>query len=258
MNTYDNIVVEIDENVARIALHRPKALNALSLDLKREIREALAELEADERIRCLVLTGSGTAFASGGDLKKLLAELSERDGPRRFRERIQACFDVLYEFPVPTVARVNGPAIGGGLELSVACDLRVASREARFGMPAVRFGMVMACADLVRLAAVVGPGQARRLVLTGEVISAEEAYRIGLLNRLVAHDQLLPTAIELGKLIAGNNARIVQGIKRLLNENVGASWKDMIEAESRGKAADLHDEGVDASFKGFFERKGRE
>ncbi len=224
--------VERSDDVVTIVLDRPERRNALDADLWETLAEALRAVASDRSVRCLVLTGSGTAFASGGDLKKLLAELSERDGPRRFRERIQACFDVLYEFPVPTVARVNGPAIGGGLELSVACDLRVASREARFGMPAVRFGMVMACADLVRLAAVVGPGQARRLVLTGEVISAEEAYRIGLVHVRADVGDLDRATERVVKQLTGAEPKAVSWSRRALDRVVlGGDTTDLVAFE---------------------------
>lgn len=224
--------VERSEDVVTIVLDRPERRNALDADLWEALAEALRTVAADRSVRCLVLTGSGTAFASGGDLKKLRAELSERDGPRRFRERIHACFDVLYRFPVPTVARVNGPAIGGGLELCVACDLRVASREARFGMPAVRFGMVMAYADLVRLAATVGHAQARRLVLTGEVITAEEAYRIGLVHVLADAGDLDRATERTVKQLTGAEPGALSWSRQALDRIVvGGNASDLVAFE---------------------------
>ncbi len=178
------------DGTAWVTLNRPEQRNALDAAQWERLAEALTRLAGDPSVRCLVLTGAGGAFGAGGDLTSMLAELATEGGAATFRARIHRCLAALYGFPVPTLARINGPAIGGGLELAGACDLRIASRAARFGMPAARFGMVMAYPDFARLAAIVGVDRARFLALTGEVIDGEEAFRTGLIHALVSPEDL--------------------------------------------------------------------
>ncbi len=210
------LLVERVEGVATVAFNRPDQRNALDAEQWERLAAALQDIAADSTVRCLVLTGSGKAFASGGDLKRLLTEIDQPGGPRRFRERIHACFDALYHFPVPTVAKINGSAIGGGLELSVACDIRIASREAQFGMPAARFGMVMSYADLSRLAAVIGTDRARYLVLTGQVITAEEAYRIGLVHVVTEPGDLDEATSQTVRRLTGAESGAVRWFRRAI------------------------------------------
>lgn len=179
-----------DSGVAWITFNRPAQRNALDSEQWERLSAALAELAKSRDVRCLVITGAENAFAAGGDLKRLIAELDMPDGAGAFRRRIHRCFDALYSFPWPTIARINGPAIGGGLELAIACDIRIAVRSAKWGMPAARFGMVMAMSDFRRLASIVGIDRARFLAITADVIGSEEAYRIGLAHELVMPDEL--------------------------------------------------------------------
>jgi enoyl-CoA hydratase/carnithine racemase len=185
------LIVEVrDDGVAWIRFNRPDYRNALDADQWDRLARALGELADNRAVRCLVITGADQVFAAGGDLKRLLNELDEPGGPKAFRDRIHRCLDALYSFPRPTIARVNGAAIGGGLELAIACDIRIAVQSAKWGMPAARFGMVMAVTDFKRLASVVGIDRARFLAITADVISGEEAHRIGLVHELVAEADL--------------------------------------------------------------------
>lgn len=176
--------------VGWITFNRPAQRNALDSEQWERLSAALENLANNSDLRCLVITGAENAFAAGGDLKRLIAELDMPDGAGAFRRRIHRCFDALYSFPRPTIARINGPAIGGGLELAIACDIRIAVRSAKWGMPAARFGMVMALSDFQRLASIVGVDRARFLAITADVIGGDEAYRIGLAHELVASDEL--------------------------------------------------------------------
>src|SRR5260221_10336391 len=151
------------DGVATITLNRPNLRNALDAEQWERLTEAIVRLDADQSLRCLMITGAGDTFAAGGDLKSMRAELDSARGPAKFRDRIHHCLDALYRFHTPTIARVNGPAIGGGLELAIACDIRIVSESVRFAMPAARFGMVMAYADFARLAGIVGVDRARFL-----------------------------------------------------------------------------------------------
>lgn len=191
MSTDEPLMVTVEGGgVARIVLNRPQQRNALDGAQWDRLGEALVRLAQDRTVRCLVITGRERAFASGGDLTTLLQELDEEGGAARFRKRIARCLGGLSRFPWPTIARLNGPAIGGGLELAIACDLRIAARGVKFGMPAARFGMVMARADFSRLASIVGIDRARFLAITADVIDGDEALRIGLVHQLVDEAKL--------------------------------------------------------------------
>ena len=186
MQTDAPLLVEVrDDGSAWITFNRPQERNALDADQWDRLAEALVRLASNSEVRCLVITGAKQAFAAGGDLKRLLNELDGPNGPTAFRARIHNCLDALSSFPRPTIARINGPAIGGGLELAVACDIRVAVQSAKWAMPAARFGMVMAINDFTRLASVIGIDRARFLAITAQVIEGEEAHRIGLVHELV-------------------------------------------------------------------------
>lgn len=191
MATDDPLLVEVrDGDIGWITFNRPAQRNALDSEQWDRLHDALQRLAVEPALRCLVLTGAEEAFAAGGDLKRLLAELDRADGAATFRHRLHRCFDGLYKFPRPTIARINGAAIGGGLELAIACDIRIAVRSAKWGMPAARFGMVMAASDFERLASIVGIDRARFLAITAEIIGGEEAYRIGLVHELADIDHL--------------------------------------------------------------------
>ena len=196
MRADEPLLVEVrDEGAAWITFNRPDQRNALDAEQWDRLAAALSRLAGDSAVRCLVVTGAKDAFVAGGDLKRLLNEIDAPNGPSAFRERIHRCFDALCSFPRPTIARVNGAAIGGGLELAVACDIRIAVQSAKWGIPAARFGMVMAAPDFTRLASIVGIDRARFLAITADVIAGEEAHRIGLVHELVAANDL-DSAIE--------------------------------------------------------------
>lgn len=187
----DPLIVDVDaDGIARIVLNRPAQRNALDAEQWQRLGDALDRLAADGSVRCLIVTGRNRAFASGGDLGTLLNEIDQKDGAARFRERLHRAFEGLYKFPAPTIAQVNGPAIGGGLELAIACDLRIAVSNAKFGMPAARFGMVMARAEFARLASIVGIDRARLLAITARIVEAQEALQLGLVHRLAEPEEL--------------------------------------------------------------------
>ena len=208
------LVSRRDDGAAIVTLNRPSLRNALDADQWERLAGALAELDSDPAVRCLVITGAGDIFAAGGDLKSMLAELGTPGGPAKFRQRIHHCLGALYRFRAPTIAQVNGPAIGGGLELAAACDIRIASVAARFAMPAARFGMVMAYADFARLAGILGVDRARYLALTGDIIDAAEGYRIGLVHQVVPAGELGDATEKLVRRILGMEPEAVAWFRR--------------------------------------------
>ena len=208
-------------HVGVITLDRPDARNALTYTTYAELEDAVRSTTA----RCLVITGADPAFCSGDDVKQVLSSAGERlaqAGPRP--PAITPAADALLTSDVPVIAAINGAAIGWGVELALMADLRVASERARFGELFVVRGLCCDVAGLGRLAQLVGRERAAELLFTGRVIDAVEAERIGLVSRVVPHEDLLPTAMGLAEQIAANPPLVVQRLKRGLREALDPDW----------------------------------
>jgi enoyl-CoA hydratase len=193
------ILVEEKDAVGVITLNRPEVLNAIDLQMVEALRAALDRLAGEDQLACLILTGAGErAFAAGADV----AELRERGRQDALSAINSSLFNQLELFPYPTIAAIRGYALGGGCELAMACDLRVAGRSAKFGQPEVGLGIIAGAGALTRLPRLVGLGRARELLFTGRMIDAERALEIGLVNEVAEDDQVLECARKLAARIA--------------------------------------------------------
>lgn len=198
---YENLLVEISGTVATLTLNRPKALNVLNSALLAELDAALDALGADDAIRAVVVTGAGgKAFAAGADIREL-ATLTALEG-QTLAVHGQRIFSKMESLGKPVIAAVNGFALGGGCELAMAATLRIASEAARFGQPEVKLGLIPGYGGTQRLPRLVGRGAALKLLLTGEIITAAEGLRIGLVNEVVPAPDLMPRALALAETIA--------------------------------------------------------
>ena len=202
--------------VALLTLDRPKALNALDRATLEALETRVAEVAADPGVRALVLTGEGRAFAAGADIEQMLG-MSPVEA-EAFSCLGHAATAALEALPIPTIAAVNGFALGGGCEVALACDWIYASERARFGQPEVKLGVIPGFGGTSRLARRVGLGWAKELVLNGEPIDAAEALRIGLVNRVFPADELLDAAIRAGEQIAEKGPLAIAHAKRVLQE----------------------------------------
>lgn len=212
--TFKTIVVSADAGVASIVLNRPEVRNAIDKPMIDDLHRALDELASRDDVAALVLSGAGgKAFAAGADIAQL------RD--RRSTEALQAInarlFQRVEEFPVPSIAAIAGYALGGGCELAMACDLRVAGRSAKLGQPEVGLGIIPAAGGTQRLPRLVGLGRAKELIYTGRIVDAAEAERIGLVNFVVDDDQVLARASALAAEIAKQGRAAVRLAKVALN-----------------------------------------
>jgi len=207
--TYSTLLFTLSDGVALVTVNRPEKLNALNATVIAELGQAVSRIETDAEVRGVVLTGAGAkAFVAGADIAEL-AEQGPIDGKARSLEG-QAVFRRLERCGKPVVAAVNGFALGGGCELAMACHIRLASEQARFGQPEVKLGMGPGYGGTVRLPRLVGKGRALELLLTGQMIDAQEAYRIGLVNRVVPADRLLAEATQLVRSILENGPLAVR------------------------------------------------
>jgi enoyl-CoA hydratase len=208
---YETILTAVEEGIGRITINRPDARNALNTQVLGDVRQALAEFRHDREVGVVVFTGAGErAFAAGADI----GELRERTALDALASVMQGVYDEIEAFEKPTIAAVNGLALGGGCELAMACDVRVASRNARFGLPEVTLAIIPGAGGTQRLSRLVGKGRAIEMILTGQIIDAEEAHRIGLVTQVAGDEGLMdkvrttsatilsrgPLAVRLAKL----------------------------------------------------------
>jgi enoyl-CoA hydratase len=226
------LIVERAGAVAVVTLNRPDVLNALNLQMLAELREAIAGFDADDSLRAVILTGAGAkAFAAGADIAELNALGGARAGEEQAR-RGQALTTSLERLRVPVIAAVNGFALGGGCELAMACDVRIAAANARFGQPEVNLGALPGYGGTQRLTRLVGEGWAMYLCLTGEMIDAQEALRIGLVQRVTAPEALLDEAHRVAALIAAKGSFAVAAAKRAIIDGAALSLADGLALEA--------------------------
>jgi len=187
---FKNIVLSIENHVAKITLNRPEVLNALNRQTMHEIRSALQQIRDDKNVAGIILTGSGEkAFAAGADIKEL-ADLNPV-AAREFAAASQQILKYIEQYPKLVIAAVNGFALGGGCELAMACHLRIASEQAKFGQPEINLGIIPGNGGTQRLPRLIGQGRALEMIVTGDMIDAAEAFRIGLANRVVKSESLI-------------------------------------------------------------------
>ena len=244
------LLYQVTDHVGLITLNRPEAMNSLTYQLYADLEDTVRTSEA----RVLVITGSGRAFCAGDDMKEILG--SGKPAPAEFRDRakktggLTPAADALLHTDIPVIAAVNGPAVGWGMELALMADIRVASERAKFGELFVVRGLCCDAPGLGRLAQLVGRETAAELLFTGEVIDAHQAKTFGLVSRTVAHDDLLPTAMEVARKIARNPPLAVQALKAGLRRTTEPDWRDTgrwaIEQITRLRGTEDSKEGVAA------------
>lgn len=199
--SYKNLLFEIKNSVGIVTINRPDKLNALNNETLKELNELFSEIKIKDEVSVVILTGAGEkAFVAGADI----SELNKLDilSGKEFAEFGQEVFNLIENLDKPVIAAVNGYALGGGCELSLACHLRLASDKAKFGQPEVNLGVIPGYGGTQRLARLVNSGRALEYILTGDMIDANEAYRIGLVNKIYSPEELMPKAIEMAEKIA--------------------------------------------------------
>ncbi len=215
---YQTLIYEKKDQIGILTINRPQKLNAISNELTAELRRFLDEVEEDEDLRVLIITGAGDkAFVAGADINELI-ERDAKGGRKISRER-QEIFSRIENLQVPVIAAINGYALGGGLELALACSIRVCSEQAQFGAPEVKLGIIPGDGGTQRLPRLVGPGRAMEMILTGNFIDAQEAYRIGLVNKVFPASELMVKAFELAQQIAALPPLAVRYAKDAVNRS---------------------------------------
>lgn len=213
----ENILVDVQVNAAIITINRPKQLNALNKSTIEEINHALSTLSKNREVRGIIITGAGDkAFVAGADIKEF-AHFSKEEGKELARSGQEKLFDFIEHYPKPIIAAVNGFALGGGLELAMACHMRIASENARMGLPEVSLGVIPGYGGTQRLPQLIGKGKAIELITTAKMIDAKEALQYKLVNYVVSLDELLPKASEIIKSISHNSPTAITAAIKSIN-----------------------------------------
>ena len=217
--SFENLLVERDGGVAIVTINRPKVLNALNTQTLDELRRAILELKRDAGVRAVILTGAGEkSFVAGADINELATQT-----PTTGREHAiagQHILDLVEQLGKPVIAAINGYALGGGCELAMACTIRIAAETAKLGQPEINLGLIPGYAGTQRLARIVGRGRALELLLTGDQISAQEAHRLGLVNRVVPGAELMAEAKKLAATLAAKAPIAVRYILEAVHKGV--------------------------------------
>lgn len=242
---------DVIDKLGIITINRPKALNAFNNDVIDEFDNLLDEIEKDDRVKVVIITGEGEkAFCAGADLAGI--KNSTKEEFARFIENGQMLMRKIETMKKTFIAAINGFALGGGLELSLACDIRIASENAKLGTPEVGIGLIPGWGATQRLPKVIGLGGAKELILTGNHISAKDAERLGLVNKVVTSDELIPSAIKIAEKIAHNSPVAVQLAKAAANVsfevNIEEGYKHELEAEKKCFETEDLREGIQALF----------
>jgi enoyl-CoA hydratase len=239
---YVNIRVEKKNQIAYVTIARPKVLNALSIATINELRQAFHDLKNDSEVRVVIVTGEGEkAFVAGADIQEFL-DLTAVTG-KEYSRRGQAVMELIENLGKPVIAAVNGFALGGGCELAMACAIRIATPNAKFGQPEVKLGITPGFCGTQRLTRLVGRGLAMQMLLTGDPISAEEAYRVGLVNEIVAPAELMARAEAIANKIIANAPIAVHFVLEAVNKGLEVSTQEgsFIEATLFGVVCSTED-----------------
>jgi enoyl-CoA hydratase len=217
--TFENLLIERDGAVAILTVNRPKVLNALNTQTLDELRRAVLELKGDDAIRALVVTGAGEkSFIAGADINELAVQ--SPTGGREHAVQGQHVLDLIEQMGKPVIAAINGYALGGGCELAMACTIRIAADTAKLGQPEINLGIIPGYAGTQRLARIVGKGRALELLLTGDQISAQDAHRLGLVNRVVPAAELMTVARALAATLASKAPIAIRYILEAVNKGL--------------------------------------
>lgn len=248
-----DILLSRSGDIATVTLSHPDKLNALNAAMWRRLREVMAQVSADESLRCVILRGAGEAFAAGGDLEEFRTARATVDLALAYHEAVGTALDAIADCPHPTVAAILGPCVGGGLEIACACDLRIAGESAKFGAPIMKLGFSMYPGELSGLLRLAGPAVAKEILLEGRLLTAAEAYAKGLLTRVVSDAEVFAEAQAAAVRIASGAPLVArwhkQWIARLLED------RPLTEDEKRESFAFLDSADYAEGLTAFLEKR---
>jgi enoyl-CoA hydratase len=252
--TYHTLLYEKEDGIGIVTINRPASLNALNGEVYTELYELFQEIENDAEVRVVILTGSGEkAFVAGSDIPEMQPQSSlEISG---FVEKARMASDRIYTLSKPVIAAINGYALGGGCELTMCCDLRIASENARFGQPEINLGVIPGAGGTQRLTRLIGLTRAKELLYTGDMIDANTAHTIGLVNRVVPLESLMTEAKELAKKLLTKSGRILSLAKAAATSGASMSLSDALDYEAQCFSLCFATEDQKEGMKAFMEKR---
>ena len=249
---YEILKLTTDENIAIVTISRPQALNALNSRFFREMDAMIAQVSAMPEIRVMIITGEGKAFVAGADIAEMV-DMTLAQGVE-FSKTGQHTFRSLEKMEIPVIAAINGFALGGGLELAMGCDFRFASNKAKFGQPEVNLGMIPGYAGTQRLPRLTSLGDALMLLMSGEMITAEEALRIGLVQKVTEPEQLMEETMKMAKIIASKGPLAVRKVKHVARTGRMMPFEDGCNLEAEVFGTQFKAEGEEG-MRAFLEKR---
>jgi enoyl-CoA hydratase len=250
---YENVIVERRGRVAVLTINRPDKMNALNLATRTDIGAALDELRADDEVRVVVVTGAGEkAFIAGADIAEFAGRTAHQ---QRAVMQAMRVFNQVEEYPKPIVAAINGFCLGGGCELALACDIRIASKKAKLGQPEINLGIIPGGGGTQRLTRLVGEGKSMELILTGKMVGADEAAAIGLVNEVVEPEALMDRAMEVANAIAEKSPVALQAAKEAVKTAARANLREGLDREIDLFALCFASEDKEEGVRAFLEKR---
>lgn len=253
---YNNILFEAKEGIGYVTMNRPKALNALNTEVVAELDDLFTKIEADDEVKVVIITGAGRAFIGGADIVYMGA-LDGLKG-REFVMQGQAVMDKIENLSKPVIAAINGFSLGGGNELAMSCDIRIASEAAKFGQPEVNLGIIPGYGGTQRLPRLVGKGVAKKLILTGAMIGAEEALKIGLVDEVVPAEELMTKVEEMAKTIMTKAPIAVKMAIAAINNGMNTDLRTGVQFEAEAFQTTFNSEDRVEGMAAFLEKRPAE
>jgi enoyl-CoA hydratase len=251
---YQTLDYREDGAVATIRLNRPAKKNSLNSEMRKELEQVLGNLQSDPSVRAVILTGGEEIFCAGADINEMAGAANAEASYKHARE-FQKLFDLLETLPQPVIGAVAGWALGGGCEMALACDFRIASESARFGLPEIKIGAFPGGGGTQRLARLIGVAKAKEMILTGDPISAQEALANGLVAKVTANDRLLEEAHALAGKLAALPRLALQASKMLINRSQEVDLATGLELEARAFAGIAHSDDLAEGTNAFLEKR---
>jgi enoyl-CoA hydratase len=252
--TYEHLILKVEDSIGFLTINRPAALNALNTAVLNELYQAVQNIEEDENIRVLIITGAGEkAFVAGADITEL-SRLNALQG-KYFVANGHQTMSAFQKLPIPVIAAVNGFALGGGLELALACDFIYASENAKFGLPEITLGLIPGFGGTQRLARIIGKNMAKELIFTGKMLSAAEAFQLGFVNKVLPQDQLIEEVVKTAKLIAARGKVSLNAAKQAINQGLNVDLATACEIEIDAFALCMSSEDAKEGTHAFLEKR---
>lgn len=250
---YKILKFEIQDNIGLVRISRPEALNALNTRFFEEMNSLLDEIEKSKEIRVLIITGEGKAFVAGADI----AEMSNFDSKQGMNFSVfgQKTFSRFEKLSIPVIAAINGFALGGGMELTMACDIRIASTKAKMGQPEVNLGLIPGYAGTQRLSRLIGMGNALYMLMTAEMISGQRAYELGLVQKVVEPEELMTEAMNIAKTIVQKGKNAISKVKEVARKGIELNFEDGESLEAFNFGGMFDTEETKEGIKAFLEKR---